>query len=202
MTTIVVLALFAALVGGLIVLSRRLPTIAERDARDAGERVVRDESRTTPLPHRGGGERESRAWPRTLFVRSHRSFVPPVTPSDGPDDAGEMAAARVSYDEGETTVPVAPRAPNRRGPIDREAPAHADEIGSTGVHVSRPEGNFVSVEGATRGEVVEFLINLRRTRPNLKPAEMKKMAAGSLGVSVRLAQLSWNQINNDNGSPK
>jgi len=71
MTTIVVLALFAALVGGLIALSRRLPTIAERDARDAGEGTVRDESRTTPLPHSTPVATGFRAWMSRQPVSRH-----------------------------------------------------------------------------------------------------------------------------------
>jgi hypothetical protein len=70
-TTIVVLALFAALVGGLVVLSRRLPTIAERDAWDAGEVTVRDESRTTPLPHSPPVATGFRAWLSRQGVSRH-----------------------------------------------------------------------------------------------------------------------------------
>lgn len=71
MTTVVVLALFAALVGGLVVLSRRLPTIAERDARNAGEGVVRDETRTTPLPRPAPVATGFRAWMSRQPVSRH-----------------------------------------------------------------------------------------------------------------------------------
>jgi hypothetical protein len=61
-TAIIVLGLFVALVGGLLVLSRQLPTIAERDARDAEKGMVRGDSRTTPLPHPTPVATGWRAW--------------------------------------------------------------------------------------------------------------------------------------------
>ena len=50
------------LVGGLLVLSRRVRPIAEREARDGRNVVVSDELRATPLPHPTRVATGLRAW--------------------------------------------------------------------------------------------------------------------------------------------
>lgn len=182
-------------------------------------------------PHSPENIEGARGWLSVLRVRfasgSFASwFASLLAPRDEPWDdeyepspvyyADEMPAARVSYDGGETFVPVARRAPNLRGPI----PAPIEDAGV----VQLADGVFASGRGAAtpvKSSRVTVASEYRQIgRPTLKnppvkvdehkntrqrmaawieeahdaggmtSAQIKQEAAQRFGTSLRLAQLA------------
>lgn len=173
-------------------------------------------------PHSPENIEGARGWLSVLRVRfasgSFASwFASLLAPRDEPwDDEDEyepspvyyddeMPAARVSYDGGETTVPVARRAPNRNGPtpppqrIQHDAPPWrgwcdsevvvASEYRQIGRPTLRNPPVKVDEHKNTRQRMAAW-IEEAHDAGGMTSAQIKREAARCFGTSLRLAQLA------------
>lgn len=206
MTLALVLAGIGTLVIALVLVSRRLDPIGNDVTPDRVERPVRPvtpsdvpdawigwdgpESRTTPLPR---SEPVATGWRARMsrHVASRHERGDDVAHTESLDDEGaqgaceeEMPAARVDG------RPVAPRAPNLRGPLPAPSGGGSPRVVelAPGVHASR--------------QSMDEWIGERIGRAPYTRASLAQGAAREYRCSLRTAQRAVTRIITDRGSTK